>query len=235
MEKEETKEIYSTLEKVWPDHNRWYDHTRQTIIRFTENNLAPLLNDESLYLNAGSGGSKYNLPGKCYHVDIAENLIKALPNHYVASIEKLPFPNNTFDASICVGSVINYCSAIESLFELIRTLKYGGYLILEFERSNTAELWLTKEYGKQVTIQEYEYLNHIHTLWLYAEQYIIEILHKNHMCIDQYKRFHNLSALSNRITHKEEMSGKFGKYDVLFAPISKFMAHNVIILCHKSR
>lgn len=233
MKNDDPKEIYSALEKVWPDHNRWYDHTHQIIIKFIEDNLISILNNDSLYLNAGSGGSTYNLPGNCYHVDIAENLIKTLPNYYVASIEKLPFPNNTFDASICVGSVINYCSAIESLTELIRTLKPNGYLILEFERSNTAELWFTKDYGKQATMQKYEYLNHIHTLWLYAEKYIKEILNQHNMCIKKYKRFHNLSALSNRITHKEEMSGKFGKYDTFFTPISGFMAHNVIMLCVK--
>lgn len=233
MLSENTKELYSSMTNVWPEHDRWYDYTRHTIINFVKNNLLNKLREQSIYLNAGSGGTSYDLPGKCFHVDIAENLIKELPNHYVASIEKLPFSNSMFDAVICVGSVINYCSALESISELSRTLKSGGYLVLEFERSNTAELWGNKEYGKKVTMQKYEYLNHTHTLWLYGEKYMRKLLSMNKLKIIKYKRFHNFSALMNRITRQEEMSGKFSKYDTIFLPISYFMAHNIIIICKK--
>lgn len=233
MENEKVQDLYSSLNSVWPENDRWYDYTHKTIINYIESNLSDKLNFKSIYLNAGSGGSVYNLPGKCFHVDIAENLIKSFSNHYVASIENLPFSNYIFDATICVGSVINYCSAMESIKELSRTLKYGGYLVLEFERSNTAELWFNKEYMKKITMQKYEYLNHTHTLWLYEEKYIRYLLEKNGLKIIKYRRFHNLSAVINRITHKEEWSGQFGKIDRIFSPISYFMAHNVIMICQK--
>lgn len=233
MSDEKPQEIYSSINSVWPENDRWYDYTHKTIIDFIESNLSNKLHSKSLYLNAGSGGSIYNLPGICFHVDIAENLIKSLPNHYVASIEKLPFLNSLFDATICVGSVINYCSALESINELSRTLKKGGYLILEFERSNTAELWCDKEYGKKITMQKYEYLNHTHTLWLYEEKYMRKLLEKKGLKVIKYKRFHNFSALINRITHQEEWSGQFSKYDRIFSPVSYFMAHNVIMICKK--
>ena len=233
MVNEKTKEIYSSMNSVWPENNRWYNYTHSTIIDFIESNLLNKLNSQSLYLNAGSGGSIYNLSGKCFHVDIAENLIKSFPYHYVASIENLPFSNSTFDATICVGSVINYCSALESITELSRTLKRGGYLIIEFERSNTAELWFNKAYSKKITMQRYEYLNHTHTLWLYEEKYMRKLLEKSGLRVIKYKRFHNFSALINRITHQEEMSGKFSKYDRIFSPISYFMAHNIIMICRK--
>lgn len=233
LNRESAKEIYSYMDKVWPDNNSWYDYTHKIIINFIESNLFSRLNDKSIYLNAGSGGSVYNLPGICYHVDVAENLIKSLLNHFVASIEKLPFPDATFDATICVGSVINYCSALESIGELARTLKPNGYLILEFERSNTAELWFSKEYARYATMQQYEYLNHIHTLWLYSEQYIKKLLYDNNLKIISLHRFHSLSALINRITKKEDLSGKYGKYDKIFKPISYLLAHNTILLCIK--
>lgn len=233
MVSEKTKEIYSSMNNVWPENNRWYNYTHNIIIDFIESNLSNKLNNQSLYLNAGSGGSTYNLSGKCFHVDIAENLIKSFPYHYVASIENLPFSNSMFDATICVGSVINYCSALESITELSRTLKRGGYLIIEFERSNTAELWFDKEYSKKITMQRYEYLNHTHTLWLYEEKYIQKLLEKSGLRVIKYKRFHNLSSLINRITHQEEMSGQFSKYDKIFSPISYFMAHNIIMICRK--
>lgn len=235
MKSESPLEIYSSLENVWPDNNKWYDYTHKVIVQFIENELAPKLNKTSTILNAGSGGSVYNVPGIFYHVDIAENLIKNLPHHYVASIENLPFEKNTFDSVICVGSVINYCSALECLTELIRTLKPGGYMVLEFERSNTAELWFKKDYGKRVTMQDYQYLNHIHTLWLYSEKYVCNVLAQNHITILKIKRFNSLSALINRVFQNEEISGIFGKYDLLFNAFSKFMAHNVIFLCTKRK
>lgn len=233
MENESAKEIYSSMENVWPENDRWYDYTHNTIVKFIEDNLANKLFHQNIYLNAGSGGSVYSLSGTCYHVDIAENLIQSFPHHYVTSVENLPFSNAMFDATICVGSVINYCSALESITELARTLKKGGYLIIEFERSNTAELWFSKEYKKQITMQKYEYLNHTHTLWLYEEQYMRKLLKENGLNVIKYKRFHNFSALVNRITKKEEMSGKFCKYDGLFSLISYYMAHNIIMLCKK--
>ena len=233
MNRERTHEIYSSMEKVWPEASFWYDHTRKHIIKFVEGTLNSRLTNTSLYLNAGSGGSEYNLSGTCYHLDIAENLIKKFPNYYVASIDNMPFRDNVFDAVICVGSVLNYCSSLESIHELVRVLKPGSFLILEFERSNTAELWLNKEYGKKATLQNYEYLNHTHSLWLYAEKYIKDLLYKNDLSIIKQKRFHNLSAAVNRITKNEELAGKFGIFDSLFLPVSYFMSHNMIMLCQK--
>ena len=100
METKNTKEIYSSLDKVWPENNAWYSYLHNTIIKYIENNLTHYLSPESVYLNAGSGGSVYKLPGTCYHLDIAPNLIDALPNSYVGSIEHLPFDNAMFDAII---------------------------------------------------------------------------------------------------------------------------------------
>ncbi len=234
MKEENTQEIYTSMEKVWPDHSYWYDFTHNHIINFVEDTLKTKLLESSIYLNAGSGGSEYNLSGSCYHLDIAENLIDKFPNYFVSSIEKMPFEHNTFDAIICVGSVINYCSALESICELSRILKPGGFLVLEFERSNTAELWLNSEYGKIATLQNYEYLGHTHSLWLYSEKYIKLLLSKNGLSIKKQKRFHNLSALINRITKNEELAGKFTKFDSLFLPVSYLMSHNTILLCEKN-
>ena len=233
MKEESAGEIYSSLQSVWPENDRWYDYTHRAIQSFIYRELTDRLQEKSVYLNAGSGGSSYDLPGVCFHVDIVEKLIASFPHHVVASIEELPFQDNYFDCSICVGSVINYCDVVQSLSELSRTLKTNGYMVLEFERSNTGELWGTKEYGKGSTIQKYEYLGHTHTLWLYSERLISSLLKSNGFIILDRKRFHCLSAIANRITKKEEPSGRFAHFDPLFSPISYFIAHNVILLCQK--
>lgn len=234
MQEETTEKIYSSLDYVWPEENRWYNYTHKCIVDFVMKSLSDRLNYESVYLNAGSGGSVYSLPGTCFHVDIAENLIKALPHHVVASIEKMPFSNCSFDASICVGSVINYCDIVKSISELVRCLKPGGFLVLEYERSNTGELWFTKDYGMGATVQHYKYLGHIHTLWLYSEHIVNKILKENSFMVLQRKRFHCLSAIANRISDNEEASGRFGRFDPLLKPFSYISAHNIILLCQKS-
>lgn len=234
MDTESPKDIYSSMDCVWPDDNRWYNYTLKYILDFIANNLTSKLSRESIFLNAGSGGSVYNLPGICYHLDIAENLINMFERYTVASIEEMPFEDNSFDAAICVGSVLNYCDAVKSLRELSRVVKHGGYLILEFERSNTGELWFTSEYGKNTTKQQYDYMGHIHTLWLYSEKVIAQILKECNFDIIRQERFHCISALANRITHREEYSGQFARYDMWVKPFSYLMAHNTILLCKKS-
>ena len=96
MNHESTHEIYSSMETVWPEASYWYNFTHKCIIEFIEYTLNSRLTNKSLYLNAGSGGSQYNLSGTCYHLDIAENLINKFPNYYVASIENMPFKDELF-------------------------------------------------------------------------------------------------------------------------------------------
>lgn len=230
---EKTKDIYSSMDSVWPENNRWYNYTHDFILNFIKRYLSPNLSSESFYLNAGSGGTVYDIQGVCHHVDIAENLICKFEKHTVASIENLPFENEVFDAVICVGSVLNYCDAIKSIKEISRVMKKGGYLVLEFERSNTGELFFTSEYGKNATKQQYEYMGHIHTLWLYSEKMISQILNECGLSVTRKKRFHCISAIANRILHIEEEAGKYAHYDVLFKPISYLLAHNTILLCKK--
>ncbi|PYG89700.1 methyltransferase family protein [Ruminiclostridium sufflavum DSM 19573] len=234
MVNESPEEIYSSLKNVWPENNNWYDYTHRCIIDFVMESLTKRLNKDSIYLNAGSGGSAYNLLGTCHHVDIVENLIKKFPRHAVASIENLPYPDSSFDALICVGSVINYCDVVKSIGELSRVLKPEGVLILKYERSNTGELWFNKDYGKGASLQQYQYLGHTHTLWLYSEQIVDQLLKENSLITLKRKRFHCMSALVNRIFNNEKLSGRFGCIDILFQPISYSIAHNIILLSQKS-
>lgn len=162
METENTEKIYSSLNNVWPQNNSWYSHLHKMIIRYVENNLNRILHTNSKYLNAGSGGSTYNLPGICYHIDIAANLIKDLPNAYVASIEKIPFEDNFFDSIICVGSVINYCSALESISEFSRVLKKEEYLFLNLKEVKPLN------YGLQKNMPNLQHCNIINIWGIYT-------------------------------------------------------------------
>ena len=86
----QTQEIYNQMKCIWPKDNSWYDFTHLQILEFIyKYNI--LFNNDDKVLNAGSGGTVYNIRGNMYHVDLATNLIKHLPNAYTSSIEKMPF------------------------------------------------------------------------------------------------------------------------------------------------
>ena len=228
-----TKKIYNNLDDVWPKNNSWYKYTHDTIYSYVRKEMSTLQISSPIVLNAGSGGSNYDLNIDMYHLDIASNLICDLPNKIIASVEQIPCDDNFFDVIICVGSVINYCSALEAITEMARVLKPNGKIILEYERSNSAELWGTKEYGKKATYQSYCYLNDIHNLWLYSEKYINELLHHSGLQINKLRRFHSFSAMMNRFMQNEQMAGRYSKYDFCMRPFSYYMAHNCILTLEK--
>jgi len=93
-------------------------------------------NWDARILDAGCGNGKYMRKIKelgynnVYGIDLFQN-IKGFRNHYVcASIDAIPFPNESFDM-IYSNSVI-YCldRPIEAVKEFFRVLKQGGYLLI---------------------------------------------------------------------------------------------------------
>jgi hypothetical protein len=65
--------------------------------------------------------------------------ISARPRSVVADIESLLFRTGTFELVFCIGSVLNYVSAIETISELARVTTTGGHLFLHFETSSSFE------------------------------------------------------------------------------------------------
>ena len=226
--------LYTEIENIWPENNNWYDYTQCQINSFIIENKHRL-NYKSMILNAGSGGSEYQIPGIFYHVDLVEKNILKYPNHFVSSIEKMPFNDSTFDFTICVGSVINYCNALTALAEIDRVCKTNSYIILEYERSATGELLWSKNRGKSVTLQIYDYNGQCnHKLWLYSDNYINNILYELGFKVLKERFFHSLSSIYNRFVKDENKSGKIGTFDrYLPIIIKKRFAHNRILLCKK--
>lgn len=228
------QELYNSIDCIWPNYNAWYDYTHTQIINFILKH-SRLLNDKSKILNAGSGGAEYEIAGEFYHVDLAERHIQGYPRHYVSSIEKMPFNDSTFDFTICVGSVINYCNALTALSEIGRVTKDNSYLILEYERSLTGELLFNSNRGKSTTLQVYKYNGQDnHKLWLYSDKYIDNILKElNYSVIDE-KYFHSLSSIYNKFFNNECKAGKIAKFDKCLPNLIKTkFAHNRIMICKK--
>ena len=142
-------------------------------------------------------------------MDIISEYVENEPNYIVGSLEDIPIEDNSVEFIICVGSVLNYCDAIRSINEIKRVLKKNGKALIEFERSNSAEFLLTKDYGSAVFLKKYNY--------------------NNGFKIENTYRFHVLSSLIYKLGVSEKESSKYYKLDDSFQLLSYPFAHNVII------
>lgn len=183
--------------------------------RIVEKWLAECTSYDSIVLNAGSGGTEYNAVGRMIHT------------------EKIDLPESSVDCVVCVGSVLNYADAQRSLSEFSRILKPGGFLILEFERSNSAEFLLSAQYGKYIFPKEYVYNSQSHLLWMYSEKHVRQMLNYYGFCIRKCRRIHSLSSLLYRFGLSEEAAAPYSKLDPLLQALSYPLAHNTLLFCTK--
>lgn len=224
---------YKTSEP-WPKDDIWHSYTYNILHMHVQCYLNELrLNDTQIILNAGCGKTSYDANASIIYMDIIKEYIDSFDNYLVGSIEKIPLPDGAVDCIICVGSVINYADIQKALFEFSRVLKPNGTLILEFERSNSAEFLLTPNYSKTVFMQKYHYNNQTHYLWMYNEKFVFQLAeYYKLVCIKKY-RYHILSSLFFRMRVSEIKAAKYSKLDNLLQPFSRFFAHNEIAIFKK--
>lgn len=237
IDQDKTKNKYNELEEIWNSKDKWHLHTHNMISVFIESTIQkyPLIK-ESKILNAGSAGNSYSLDERnILHIDIADKKLKHLENSLIASIESIPLPSEAFDTIICVGSVINYCDPIVAIQELSRVLKKGGKMILEFENSNTLELWGTKRFNQKAILVNTFYEGE-EIIWFFSEKFIEEILSINNLKVLSSDHCHIISPLIYRMTKNIHVSARFCKLDKIFKhlPLFKTVASNTIILAEKT-
>lgn len=218
----------------WPEHDPWHIQTYAIIQELAERWLSKYASAGMQILNAGSGGTEYRTQGDLIHMDIVERFVSRFERHLVGSIESIPLPDASIDGIICVGSVINYTDAQQSIAEFSRILKAGGFLILEYERSDSAEFLWTPKYRKHLFPQSYNYNGQTHLLWMYSESHVRQMLEHHRFVIREQKRFHSLSSLLYRIGVPEKDAARFAKFDRLLQPVSSPIAHNQALLAFKN-
>lgn len=223
---------YSTAEP-WPQNDAWHRHTylreKKIIEKWLDNNA----NDSMTILNAGSGGTEYKTGGKVIHLDIIEEYISRYEHYIVGSVERIALSDNSVDGIICVGSVINYCDAQKVIIEFSRILNPGGFLILEFERSNSAEFLWTKNYGNAVFWKTYHYNGQIHPMWLYSEKHIRLLFRQYNIRVIDCRRIHCFSSLLNRFGVSEENAAPYVCLDPFLHYLSYPFSHNTLLLGRK--
>jgi SAM-dependent methyltransferase len=199
--------------------------------RTVDSFLATYATHESIILNAGSGGKIYHQPGTYYDCDLVDKFLIHSEHPIHANIESLPCADGFFDIVICVGSVLNYVDAALAIREFSRVLKKDGMLILEFERSDSAEFLFTPYHHQNAFKYSCQYNGETHRLWMYSEKYISNIV-KGSFSLLKLSRFQVISALAFRLT-KSKNAGVLSSIDKLTQSISYSLAHNAILLCRK--
>ena len=227
------KENYKESEP-WPDDDIWHSYTYKILQEHIQDYLDELqLKNTQVVLNAGCGKTTYKTCATIIHMDIIEEYINLFENYLVSSVEKILLQDCSVDCVICVGSVINYVDIQKAMSEFSRILKPNGILILEYERSNSAEFLFTKNYAKTVFMQTYQYNNQTHYLWMYDEKFVLQLAEFYKFCCKKKYRFHSISSLLFRLGLSEKKAAKYSKFDNWSQPFSYFFAHNEILIFEK--
>ncbi len=227
------KENYEKSEP-WPDDDVWHSYTYKILHKQIQDYIDELqFKNTQVILNAGCGKTTYKTCATIIHMDIIEEYVNLFENYLVGSIEKIPLQDCSVDCVICVGSVINYVDIQKAISEFSRILKPNGILILEYERSNSAEFLFTKKYAKTVFMQTYQYNNQTHYLWMYDEKFVIQLAEFYKFSCKKKYRFHSLSSLFYRFGLSEKKVAKYSKFDDCLQPFSYFFAHNEIFIFEK--
>lgn len=228
------KENYKQSEP-WPDDDIWHSYTYKILHKHIQDYIDELqFKNTQVVLNAGCGKTTYKTCATIIHMDIIEEYVNLFEKYLVGSIQKIPLQDCAVDCVICVGSVINYVDIQKAMSEFSRVLKPNGILILEYERSNSAEFLFTKKYAKTVFMQTYQYNNQTHYLWMYDENFVIQLAEFYKLSCKKKYRFHSLSSLFYRFGLSEKKAAKYSKFDDWLQPFSYFFAHNEIFIFEKN-
>lgn len=225
--------FYNELKEVWPKDDKWHMHTHNVLYKFVYKKVKSYhLSKQQLILNAGSGGTTYNLPNEMYHLDVAENKINQFSKWFVGSVDNLPFEDNTFDVCICVGTVLNYCNPKKAIKELSRVLKPNGKLLLEFENSHSIEFLFSKGFGKKVGVVKSKYFGQEHIYRVFSYEYILHLLNQNHLAVNDIQHIHILSSFLYRLIPIENIAYKASCFDksLEHTKLSKFSSNIMLEL-----
>lgn len=233
---EEVAEKYNSLTTIWDKNDKWHFWTYRMITKFISQFKNKYSNKGSFkILNAGSAGNSYGFNEKdVLHIDIADEKIAHLENKIIGSVESLPVKDCQYNLVLCVGSVLNYCDPVKTINEFNRVLENNGYLILEFENSNTLELIGKNEFNKKAVWADTFYFGQ-EQIWYYSTNYIMELLCINGFHLIQKDISHIISPLIYRYTKSEKIASLFCRLDNIFKrlPFIRNVSSNTILLLQK--
>ena len=172
------------------------------------------------------------MPASAVRMDLYYEQVAKQPNALVADIERLPFRNGSFDLIFCLGSVLNYVSALESLKELARVMAPNGHLYLHFETSSSFEQIFRRSWNAPVFLSKTVNASRADYIWIYSPSYIFQILNALGFRIRKTRQFHILSALFSKMGMSQDRAHKLARLDGMVPWLGVF-ADDVIILAEK--
>jgi hypothetical protein len=226
--------LYGKAGSNWPKSDDWNEYKHQETERFILRTGLKILQNANRILDAGAGDSAYEwMPSSCISLDRHRLQIFQKRNAVVGDVERMPFTSGYFDLVVCIGSVLNYASAAETLNEFARVTASGGYIYLHFETSTSFEHLFNPAWGASVYLTKTTNASRTDYVWVYSPKYILALLAGLQFRVIQSTRFHTLSALCCRLGISQTWAHPLARLDRAAALLGYF-SDDVVILAQKA-
>ena len=233
--KSRAKVAYDQMERVWPPGDPWSEYTERSINAFVRR-MVPA--GAARILNAGCGGNDYGLARSAItaNMDISLRQCRTLPRAVLGDIESIPFPDDFFDVTICVGAVINYVRADIAIGELVRVTRPCGLTLLDFESSFSAEIMVSNYWAKRTSVIERMYVDHMDKQHLYSLAHIRALFERNKSHFLESSGYHTATALWERVFKKALIPGAAFAADPFTSRMPGFraLASSILVACRKA-
>jgi SAM-dependent methyltransferase len=184
-------------------------------------------------LNAGSGGSDYEINSPMIHLDLVSERITKFPDFIIGDISRIPLDDCSIDVILCVGSVLNYANPLNAIVEFERVLRPNGLLILEYERSGSPEYWRTHGPFASCKCVNSFYGSVKTQLWVYGDRFIDNLLSQHKLTTQKEERFHGVSSIVLSLSGAPGLAARFVLGDRMLAniwPVSTVASNRILAI-----
>jgi ubiquinone/menaquinone biosynthesis C-methylase UbiE len=238
MSEDKWKQAQQKEMESWLETDMTYDYLMKNWEERKEDfrPIVERLNPESSIIDIGSGPVSVLHSFPSYRKMIAidplndkySSKYKRLPSiEYISSkAEKLDFQDNSFDAVVCVNALDHMDDYLQSLEEMMRCLKPGGLLYLEYENTSPLSVFFAKLGYKKP-------LDDFHPI-LVQNKYVFRALKDNNFVIGKvYIRpqfsFKKVAAIVKILLGKKEVSSYEQKISSTNYGMIRMFVHYMII------
>jgi len=226
---------YNSPNRIYGSEDKCQRRTYDSVQGFVEKYVIPIANEDSAILNVASATNSFGLPEKnMQHFDITSAKTSHFPRTDTGSRECIQFSAQVYDIVVCTGSVLNYADPMEAFEEFSRVLRPEGFLVLEFENSNTLELLFTKNFNKKAVFVNASDPGK-QPQWHYSDSWIDELLELNKFEAVKKRKFNYSFSDQHQFAEDENSARIFFELDpvIRFVPFARNFASNTIVLCQK--
>lgn len=227
------RRLYAATSSNWPERDGWNVYKRKRIGDFIVRTGSGILKPAETILDAGAGDTEYSWMPPCISLDRYRFQLSQKTNAIVGDVERMPFADSAFDLVVCVGSVLNYVSAAETLSEIARVTKRNGYAYIHFESSTSFEQLFLRSWSAWATMNKTVNGARSDYVWIYSPTYIFALLRTLDFDIVETASFHILSSFLCRWDMSQAYAHYAARLDQLSQLLKNF-ADDMIILARKA-